>query len=137
MRSCLSAARGWALVVAFLLAARSAAQAQELPPCPPPAVLPADVVITPPDGTLDPKIAAFSGVWAGNWDDTNPAGMAVTRAAADNATITYGFAGDSRIVVRPATISPDGVMRWRFGDSPNAGSYTFALSEDATTLAGT
>jgi hypothetical protein len=138
MRTARKPPRGWVLIaLALFLVASPPSHAQELPACSSPAALPASVVITPPDADADPRIAALSGIWEGSWDGTNPSRMAVTQVRPDNAAITYAYAGDPRIITRPATVSPDGVMEWRFSEAQNAGKYTFALSDDAATLTGT
>ena len=94
-------------------------------------------MIAPPDDAVDPRLAAFSGVWEGSWDGTNPARMAVTRVGTDGAAITYAYAGDQRIATRPATLSPDGVLEWRYSDAPNAGRYSFTVAADGQSIDGT
>ncbi len=103
------------------------------------AVLPSlpGVSISTPSADLAPELAAFSGVWEGNWGGDVPSRLIVEWIGGGSARVLYAWAGDKERGFKggwnryTATVLPGGGLQW--GRDPR---FTFRMSKDLTTIEG-
>lgn len=141
-------ARGMgAACLALLLVACQSTQEPPAEPAPAPAAPPpvgssaaldSSVIITPPDAKVPKQYAAFSGIWAGTWDDMLDARLAVRTVAANGrVTVTYAWGQASGIT--PGIVDGQGKIgaaKMKLDRFASGVDTVFIMQGDGT-LAGT
>jgi len=98
---------------------------------------PENLNITPPSPGLAPELAAFSGIWEGNWDGGLASRLAVEQIDTESARVVYAWddsppyfkGGWTRIRAKVS----GGKIEW--GTPPNP-QFSFRMSGDRTTMHG-
>jgi hypothetical protein len=119
------------------------------PPAPAPTPIPAgppasgsavleSVTITPPDGKVPTKYAAFSGIWSGSWNGVSEGKLAVKTVSA-NGRVTVSYAWGTLADNKPGTVDGQGKIggsTLKLDRFANGADATFTMQGDGT-LAGT
>jgi cytosine/adenosine deaminase-related metal-dependent hydrolase len=119
---------------ALLAQAKAAATQSYVPP------IPQDVVVVAPAADVPQGVAAFSGRWAGTWENTLDHMLVVERIAGRNVTFIYSWGvAPARNITRPGfervtgAVDEAGVLR---ATLHNGAEVSYRLSPDQQVLAG-
>lgn len=127
---------GWAVVVFVTVLAGCTTAAPPVGRIRTP--LPPDLNITAPPADAPASVAAFSGIWVGEWQRTLDSTLVVERIEGSSATVVYSWGSATRWGVDPGylrvrgTISEDGVLTATLSGP----RVTFRLAPDHESLAG-